>query len=509
MSGIIDNQYVRRYRQHIPFYKSDYPQEDRRIYWHHRRCLCDPDCIFGIPVVADQYLMFVFEDDDPTGIQANPFGVSSNTRIELCCIEDGDASDCPDLNIVSDGQSLVENRQCIIDGSPIQFNYLRFKFPDDTNCGLHYLKIVAYEGTPNERIFYSQPIEVFSESQARDKKLVKLNINDTCGIGGIKWSEIYEGWGNPLFGDGYEVYLPWKVASAFVEEISDKEVEEDGKGNEIQVFEKTDWKYQFDTGFVPDHYAEIIKELSHTDNNSITIPDRQASHHFCIDGETTTMTPDGDGCFMNVNVNYLVNTYSTDACCDENPCECPKDNAITAKSYTTDQVDAEIAPDIGDTYIVPNNGSAIPNPDWKTQDNKIAVWNGSDWDYSPNVVGTYITIEDTAPNDCWLSKGNNDIWVNEDALITNIIEVGLGTCQITVTGIVPFIVWAKIQISPNGAGTWTDMDSVYYNFTEWQAGQTFSVPIAGNYDFRLVPLNIGCGLKPSPIFDFTTTETCV
>ena len=127
----IDNQYVRRYRQHIPFYKSDFPFQDRRIYWHHRRCLCDPDCIFGIPVVRGQYLMFVVEDDSPTGEDIIPLGASQNSTIELCCLDDGDLSDCPDLSLVEvQGQTFYSHRNCMIDGLPIQFNYFRIKVPD-------------------------------------------------------------------------------------------------------------------------------------------------------------------------------------------------------------------------------------------------------------------------------------------------------------------------------------------------------------------------------------------
>ena len=499
---LIDQQYIRRYRQHIPFYKSNYPNPDRRVYWHHNRCLCDPDCIFGIPVVVGQYLMFEFEDPDPTGLTVNPFGASSNTRIELCCISDGDSSDCPDLVMTQAQLQLASHRNCIIDGSPIQFNYLRFQFPAGTNCGLHYLKIVAYEGTSNERIFYSQPIEVFTASDATVKKLVKLNINDSCSIGGIQWSEIFGGWSSI---DGYEVYLPWETAAAFVQEVSDEEVEEDGKGNEIQVFEKTDWRYQFDTGFVPDHYAEIIKEITHTDNNSITIPDRQAKHKFCIGRESSTMTPDGDGCLLNVNMTFLTNTYSSDACCDDDPCECPKDNAITAISYTTDQDVAELAPDLQDTYLIPNIAPIGVNPDWNGKENQIAVWNGSGWDYSPNSIGLYVTVDDAG--DCYLSLGVGNEWVPNDAYITNIVELPL--CQITITGVIPLITWAKVQISVAGLGVWSDIDSIYYDSSQWQAGQTFSVPVANNYDFRLVHLNIGCGLQNSPIETFLTTNTCI
>ena len=504
--ALIDNQYVRRYRQHIPFYKSDFPFEDRRIYWHHRRCLCDPDCVFGIPIVEDQYLMFEFEDDSPTGVTVDPFGASANAAVTLCCLNEGDADVCIPLTLVDNSQSFAEHKVCVIDGSPIQFNYLRFQLPEIDNCGIYYLKITAYSGV-NERIFYSQPVEYYSTGKARDYKLVMLNINDKCTIGGINWAEVYQGWGDDDFIDGFEVYLPRQVAAAFVEEVSDEEVEEDGKGNEIKIFEKTDWRYQFDTGFVPDHFAEIIKELSHTDNNSITIPDRQASHKFKIGRSATTMTSDNDGCYMNVNVNFLVNTYSSDACCQVDNCECPADNSIQAISYTTNQDDAEVSPTEGDTYLVPNNGPAPNNPDWSTRDNEIAVWNGTDWDYTNNTIGLYAYVDDAS--DYYLSRGVGDVWTPNDALITNIVEVGGGSCTITVTAVIPLMTWAKIQISPAGAGTWTDMNGVYYSLSEWQSTKNFSVGIAGNYDFRLVHLDIGCGLDPSPIFNFTTTESCV
>lgn len=505
----LDRQYIRRYRSHIPFYKSEFPNQDRRVYWHHNRCLCDPDCIFGIPVVGDQFIMFVVEDDAPTGEPINPFGASANARIELCCIEDGDAADCPDLDISGQGSplSFAEHKVCVIEGSPIQFNYLRFQFPDDTNCGLHYLKIVQYDGTPNERIFYSQPIYVYRALDAIRRKLVKLNINDTCSIGGINWSQIYEGWGNPAFIDGYEVYLPEGSAVSFVEEVTDEEVEEDGKGNEIQIFKKVDVRYQFDTAYVPDHYAEIIKELEMTDNNAVTIPDKNAQHYVEISRAVSTYTPDNDGCFVNVNMSFIIKSYSKDACCDVDQCTCPEDNQVQAISYTTNQDDAEVDPQLGDTYIVPNNGPAPNNPDWKTQDNRIAVWNGSGWDYTDNTEGSYAFVDDAGDN--YLSLGLGNIWVAEDAYITQITEVGGGSCTITVTAVIPTLTWAKIQISPAGAGTWTDIDGVYYSLAQWLAGETFSVPVAGNYDFRLVHLDIGCGLDPSPIENFITTESCV
>jgi len=451
-----------------------------------------------------QYLMFCVEDDAPTGVTPNPFGVSSNTEFTLCCLDEGDNDACLPLNLVADQVSLAEHAVCVIDGNPIQFNYYRFIVPEEQNCGIYYIKITAYVGTPQERVFYSQPIEIYSPEKARQYKLLKLNINDTCSVGGINWSEIFPGWN---FIDGLEVYLPRDVSSSFVEEVSDEEVEEDGKGNEIKIFEKTDWRYELDTGFVPDHYAEIIKELSHTNNNSITVMDRQADHKYNIGRARTTMTPDGDGCYLNVNVNYLVNTYSSDSCCDTQECECPSDNSIQAISYTTDQVDAEISVNEGDTYLVPNLGAVGPNPDWNVQDNNIAVWNGSDWDYSPNTIGLYAYVDDAGTN--YMSLGVGDVWTPNDAWITSIIENGGGTCTVDVIGVIPIGTWAKIQISPAGLGSWTDMDGVFYDLNDWQSGQTFSVGIAGNYDFRLVHLNTGCSLNPSPIFNLTTTETCI
>lgn len=505
--SLIDNQYVRRYRQHIPFYKSDFPVEDRRIYWHHARCLCETDCIFGIPIVEDQYIMFEFEDPAATGVTVNPFGPSANATITLCCLDEDDTDICTVLSLTDNVQSFAEHKICIIDGQPIQFNYLRFQLPEVLNCGIYYFRITAYSGV-NQRVFYSQPVEYFNAQKAIDYKLTKLNINDKCTIGGINWSQIYEGWGNDDFIDGFEVYLPRQVAASFVEEISDREVEEDGRGNEIKIFEKTDWRYQFDTGFVPDHYAEFIKELSHTSNNSITIRDRQAVHQFKIDTAETTITPDDEGCYMNVNVNFLVNTYSSDSCCSVmEDCECPSDDAIQAISYTTDQVDAETDVNEGDAYIVPNNGSAPTNPNWSSQDNKIAVWNGTDWDYTNNTVGSYVYVQDQS--DYFLSLGVADIWVPNDAIITNIVEVGGGSCQVTVNAVIPNLSWAKIQYSPAGAGTWSDLDGVHYSLSQWQVGQTFSIGIAGNYDFRLVHLDTGCDLDNSPIFSFTTTESCV
>ncbi len=501
----IDQQYVRRYRQHIPFYKSNFPQEDRREYWHHRRCLCDPDCIFGIPVVESQYLMFVIEDDSPTDIDMLFSGVSQNSSVYTCCLDEGDNDLCFEWDLQSvQGQTLNEHSICIIDGAPIQFNYLRIQVPDDVQCGLQYIKIVAYEGTVNERIYYSEPIFTYQTSDALQKKLVKLNIGDSCGVGGVNWSDVWGGWSQI---DGYEVYLPERAAVSFAEEVTDEEVEEDGKGNEIQIFKKVDVRYQFDTTLVPDHFAEIVKELEMTDDNAVTIVDRQSSHYVEISRAVSTYLPDGDGCYMNVNMSFIINSYSKDSCCDVQICECPSDNAIQAISYTTDQDVAESGVNVGDTYLVPNNGSVITNPDWSTHDNEIAVWNGSGWDYSPNTIQSYVFVIDTGSH--WISKGVGDVWEQEDAIITNIFEVGGGTCTVDVTVLSPLLTFWKLQFQVVPGGPWTDVSGVFHASEDWINSIQHSVPFMNNYNWRVIPLNTGCSLSMSPEVNMPTTETCV
>lgn len=504
-----DQQYVRRYRQHIPFYKSNYPFEDRRVYWHHQRSLCDSGCIFGIPVVQSQYIMFVLEDDAPTDVGLIFSGVSQNTTVELCCLQDGDTDVCPAWSLpTSDQKQFSEYKICVIDGEPVQFNYMRIKVPSNADCGLHYLKITAYGGTANERKWYSQPVYIYEPSDVINRKLIKLNIDDPCNIGGINFSEIYQGWGDPQYIEGYDVYLPDGVATAFVEEVTDSEFEEDGKGNEILQYEKVQYRYEFDTNLVPEFFAEFIKEITHTKNNYISIPDNQKTHKFKIGNAETSMTPDGDGCFLNVNVRYTVNVVVHDACCADDPCECPQDNVLTAISYTTDQVDAEASVDIGDTYIVPNNGSAGPNPDWKVHDNEIAVWNGTGWDYSPSNPGTYVYVEDAG--DYYIARGIGNVWEPQDAFIENIVDVLGPNCLYNLTGVIPSGTWVKVQISVSGSGVWSDLNNGdFYTLSDLLSGVEIYIGTAGNWDIRLVHMNIGCSLSNSPSFNLVTSENCL
>ena len=501
----IDNQYVRRYRQHIPFYKSEFPFEDRRVYWHHNRCLCENDCIFGIPIVHNQYLMFAIEDDSPTGEEIQIFGASANSRFELCCINEGDAADCENLEIVSNsGQDAIETKICVENGQPIQFNYFRFQLQDTASCGLHYLKLIAYEGTSNERVFYSQPVYVYRALDVGRLKLLKLNINDSCQVGGIKWSQIWQGW---PFIDGYEVYLPENSATAFVDEVTDGETEEDGVGNEIQVFKSVSWRYQFDTGYVPEFYAEMIAEITQTDNNAISIPDRNAIHYVEFSNAESSIQSDNDGCLVNVNINYLINKYNTDACCDVDECECPQDDAQQVISYVVDQNDAEIDVEIGDTYIVPNNGSAITNPDWSTHDNEIAVWNGSGWNYSVPNAGDIVYNQ--ALGQYMMSKGVGDIWILDLLFITSAVSNGPGTCTWNVEALIPNGVWAKLQWMQSGSGIWNDSTGNFLNQSEWLSGQTHSSPFANTYELRLVALDTGCDIPNGNIVQIVQVGSCV
>lgn len=525
-----DNQYVRRYRQHIPFYKDANPEVEsrNRQYWHHLRENCDQGCVWGIPVVIGQFIMFYIEDDVPTDLTMDFTGGNQNSTIQLCCIPDGltddDPADCDTFIPIEDqGQTFFVHNLCVRDGQLIQRNYIRFLF-DVQACGLYYIKILAYdtEDESLQRVYYSQPIDVIPEQKAIDWKMLRLNMWDECGIGGINWAEGIGDlgfWQNIGATGGQEVWLPREVRSSFIDKVTNEEVEEDGVGNEIPIFESVDWRYQFDTGFVPDHFAEFIHELALLSQKSITMRDKTATgylgpsipnyadHEVPIKRVETDMTPDGDGCYMNVNVQFLINKYNKSTCCTTDICECPQTEAIQAISYTTNQDDAEMNVTVGDTYLVPNNGPAGPNPDWQIHDNEIAVWNGSDWDYTPQVIRDYAYVDDVGSY--YVSLGPGDVWEDADAVITNIVEVGGGTCMLTVTGVTIQNTWWKLQIEIAPA-VWQDVDGVFYSSDQWLAGQDHYVDTAGNYDFRLFPIDIGeCPLIPSDEFNFDTTETCI
>lgn len=500
----MDQQYVRRFRQHIPFYKSNFPNDDRRIYWHHMRKLCDHDCIFGIPVLQNQFVMFVVEDPSPTDITID-LRAGQGSTIYLCCLDEGDADACTALTIADlQGEVLFDHTNCVIDGEAKQFNYFRFKVPSNAPCGVKYFKIIAYEGTDNERIFYSQPIEIFD----RNAKMYKLNINDDCGIGGVIWSDVWEGW--PSI-DGYEVYLPEITETAFIEHVQDEEVEEDGHGNERQIYASLNWKYQFDTGLVPDHFAEIIAELKITGNNHITFPDDQAFHYVALERAETTMTPDNDGCFMQVSTTFLINKYTKDACCATDICECPQDNAIQVLSYITDQTDAEIGVVAGDKYIVPNGAGGPNNPDWGAHDNKIATWDGADWVYEVMPAGSLALTADTS---LYYVKGSS-AWILGFMFVASIVDNAPVDCTWTVTSIVAAGVFAKLQVSVTGSGIWTDSipgpalpPTGYLPPATHASGIQHYTPLADNYDLRLVALDTGCNIPTGLGLSYIQVEVC-
>lgn len=504
----IDNQYVRRYRQHIPFYKTPLNSVDKR-YWHHNRILCDPECIFGIPVVMGQYLMFCFEDDEPRDITVVLGGVTQNSTIELCCLSEGhvgwDTNDCPDV-VVPDikNQTFYSHKICVIDGVPVQQNYMRIFIPF-TECGLRYFKISAYNGDgTGQRIFYSQPVMVYTQQQALDLRLLKLNINDSCGVGGIDWNLIWHGWQDI---DGYEIYLPENTRASFIEKISNEEVEEDGKGNEVQIFESVDWKYQFDTGYVPDHYAELINELALTGNNAVTMLDDNipsslvVPHYVEISRCETEMTSDGDGCFMNTNVQFLINKYNKDSCCDIDECECPQDEAINVESYIIDQVTAEAAASFGDVYVVP---SGAVGAEWAANQNKIAQWTSGGWVYTVPTIRDMILTADTAAY--YISLGGVLAWSSNLLNITSVVYQGIGTCLWDVFSVIPHNSFAKIQIKA-GAGSWNDATG-FLSSDVLLSGASVSTDLINNYEVRLVPLDTGCNLSTSLTFGFAQTESC-
>jgi len=526
----VDNQYVRGVRQHIPFYKDpNFTVANRnRQYWHHLRDNCEAGCVWGIPIYNEQMIMFYIEDDAPTDISMKFTGGGTNSIIQLCCVTEGLFSNDPgDCNTVYpqeiQGKTFSNHRLCVREGQLIQKNYVRIQLREERLCGLYYFKILAYdtESASLKRVYYSQPVELYSRDQIQNQKMIRLNIWDSCGMGGINWRDGCDAsaqWDEIGADGGQEIWLEPEIRTSFIEKVTNEEVEEDDLGNEIPIFETIDWKYQFDSGFVPDHYAEYLHELAFVSQKSITMRDNTATgvfgpsvanwadHEVPIKRVETEMTPDGDGCYMNVNVKFLINKYNKKSCCDAEICECPTDAGLSALSYTTNQDDAEVNVEVGDTYIVPLNGPAPNNPDWATHDNEIAIWDGSGWVYSPYPAGLYYYVEDAA--DYYISLGPGFYWVAADLIITNMVESG--ACYVDTVAVLPEFVWAKIQISPSGAGTWTDLNSgQFYSQSQWAAGVAVYVGTAANWDFRLVPIDTGCGLDPSPIYEFTTTINCV
>lgn len=495
--------YVRRFRQHVPFYKTQ--SVDDRSEWHHNRFLCDPNCVVGIPIVDGQFIMWAIEDDAPVDTILD-FRNGGNSLLRLCCVsEDLDADPCEALdveNIQDEVVMLQEN--CIIDGVAVQFNYARWKFSKNANCGLFYFKLIAYNGTPQERIFYSEPIHVYEST----KRLYKLNINDACGVGGIQWANIWEGW--PTI-DGYEVFLPDLTEAAFVDEVSDEEVEEDGIGNEIQVFESKAWRYQFDTVHVPEHFAEIIAELSLTDDNAITFPDREKDHYVKICRVEDIHTSDEDGCHVIVNCVFQINRYSKDNCCDVDPCECPQDDWIEPISYTIDQVAAEAAnPEIGDIYLVPFDSIGAQ---WAAQQNNIATWDGNDWTFVPNDRNLIANVLDDTVH---VSRGTSSIWEPFYMFIESVTDDVSPDCTWTVVSVLPIGVWAKLQFRVSPAGPWMDsaptavaVPGVYHSHIDWNAGITHFTGAMNTYNLRLIALDTGCNIGPSNIETYVQTENCV
>lgn len=504
----MNEQYIRRFRQHIPFYKSLGPFTDRRVNWYHNRHLCDTGCIFGIPVLRGQHLMFVVEDPDWTALDID-FRPGQGSVIQLCCLDEDDSVDCGDIQIdTTPGEFFFHHEVCFIDGEPIQFNYFRIKLPTQAiPCGLRYFKIIAYEGTSNERYFYSQPVQVFDDR----KRLLKLNIHDTCSVGGVQWAKVMQQW---QFIDGYEVYLPDLVEAAYVDDVTDEEFEEDGRGNEVQIYESTSIRYQFDTGLVPEHFKEIITEITKTNDNSIVFRDNNNDPVVKLSRAEATITIDGDGCLMNANVQFQIHKYDRDSCCDVTDCDCPQDSAKTVISYIIDEIVAEDGATPGDCYLVPNNGAAGPNPEWKSHDNEIATWNGTGWDYEVPNIGDLVFVDDVGKY--YISRGPGDFWAEDFCQIVSITDQAGPTCTWTVIAAIPQFSLAKLQFRTSvPVGAWVDSipsaggsSLGYLDQDAWASGQDHFTQLPNTYDLRLVFLDTGCSLTCDDFGTYLQTESC-
>ena len=495
-------QYVRDIRQHVPFYKSDYPQEDRRVFWHEQRKQCENCCVSGIPIVAGQYFMFVLDNDEVSDDSIQFLGASQNATIESCCLDD---SSCETLTPVDvQGQVFTERKFCVQDGQAHEISYIRIKLPNSMQTGTRYLKITINtdQSLANQRQFYSQPVEIFED----EKCLYKLNINDSCQIGGVRWVDVWQGWSTI---DGYEVYLPEVSSPCFVNEVTNQEFNESANGDRKLVFESREWRYEFDTGFIPEHFAEFIAEMTHTDSNKMTFADDQQRHTEDISQALVTIDPDDDGCYVQLNATFEINKYNSGKCEINEICECPQDKAIEVISYTVNQDDAEIDVEIGDCYIVPHLGPAPNNPDWSSHDNEIACWNGTGWDYETQTKGTLAHLTDS--NDYFIYTGTTvliNIWIEAFLYIESVTYNGPGTCSYNVVSVLACGMFAKLQVSVSGSGTWTDSTN-YLSWETWIAGVGHSTGFPNSYDLRLVPLNIGCNTPNSSEFGYVQTDSCV
>jgi hypothetical protein len=523
----VDNQYVRQGRFHIPLYKDpDLNLANRnRDKWHHLRVNCSAECIWGIPVVQGQYLLLYVEDDEPTDISMRFSGGGQNSVVQLCCIPDGlfsnDPEDCNTIQFSSEqGMTFSNHKLCVRDGQLIQKNYMGVKINTEL-CGLYYIKILAYDSLSGslKRIYYSQPIEIFTEQQAIDYRMMKLNIWDECGIGGINWAEGTDAGGQwPFIGQngGQEIWLDRQIRSSFVEKITNEQVEEDDLGNEVPIFETVDWKYQFDSGYVPDHYAEFLHELAFVSQKSITMRDNTATGHISpsipnysdhlvpIKRVETEMLADGDGCYMNVNVKFLINKYNKKSCCAVDECGCPQDDAIDVESYTKDEAVAEVEASLGDVYLVPS-GSVGPN--WASQQNKLATRTVSGWTYTVPAYRAIYRAKDTGTYYIQISAGVAPL-SSDLLLITNKTQADPGTCTWIIEAVIPIGAFAKIQYKI-GAGAWTDFTGDYLDSDSWDGGIEISTPQNNTYDLRLVPANTGCNLLNSPEDSVFQSVACI
>ena len=101
-----------------------------------------------------------------------------------------------------------------------------------------------------------------------------------------------------------------------------------------------------------------------------------------------------------------------------------------------------------------------------------------------------------------------DTWQPGFMYLNGITPQAPGTCTYDLEAIVACGVYAKLQFEFNGSGTWIDL-TPYLSWEDWEDGVSFTTDFAGNYDIRLVALDIDCGAIPnSNILEYTQQDNC-
>ena len=465
--------YVNKYIQQLPIFKED--SINNRDNWNKNRSLCKDNCCWGVPFKVGQKITIHFETDF--------LGYTVD-------FENTDVLDFFDnnFNIVGFSNSTFETTQTVFqeDGVLKEFITVSFNISaiSPNNCKQIHIKMDLIDGDK----YYSEVFDVYES----DVDLHMLNIKG-CKIGGIHRNSTFD----------YEVYLHPDTLVGEPEYIVLEEFIEDGNGDEIPLIKKQDKRYRFDTGYVPEFYADFLNTARGLTNESskevcnITFSDD--STIYPIKKVENDIVTDGDGCFVNNEFSFILDETDIKGCCTIDMLSCWDLDFKEITDYNILEINA--VESFGNIYVVPFSTNPQQFPTWEGHEDELAEWNGTQWVFT---VGTdRQLLKKIGTSEFLLFNDYSETWELTMSTVYRIIDANpLSVCESTlIYSLIPLSSFGKIQYSSDGV-VWID-HGTYVNSDTLKAGVSYGS--VTNLEFRVDVLDIGCS---TPITQTTMAYNC-